>query len=354
LSTVDELPERPPVTPRSRPRRPRPDQRAVRTRRLIAFGVAGLLLVGLIFLIKGCRDAAREQAFKDYARNVGQMIDQSNQESRALFGLLSNSGGQTPVELQTNANGYRTDAAGLVLRAKGQGHPDELAQAQAYLVELLEFRRDGIGSVADQLPSALAGGTQSRAAARVAAAMQDFLTSDVLFRQRLIPSLETALSKAGLLASVQLPTSRFLPDLGWLDGSTTASRLAALTGGSSTGGARRLSIDTVTVSPGGQTLQQSSTTQVAATPSLSFQVTLTNAGAYTQHDVVVRLQVGGAGTPVEQKVPSIDPGSQQTATIPLAATPPRGTATVQVQILPATGIQDTGTTKASFPVTFSG
>ena len=357
MSTLDEL--QTPTGRRSRPpgRRPRPDQRSLRARRAAALGVAALVLVALIFIVKGCRDSAREAAFKDYVRNVGQMVDQSNQESRALFGILSNSGGHTPVELQTNANGYRTDAAGLVLRAKGMGHPDELSQAQAYLLDVLELRRDAIGSVADQLPSALSGDTHNQAAAKVAAAMQDFLASDVLFRQRVIPNMESALSKAGMLAGVQLPSSRFLPDLGWLDGSTVQSRLAALTGGSSTGGARRLSIGTVTVSPGGQTLSSSSTTQLGASPNLTFQVTVSNSGAYTQQDVVLRLQVTGGASPisVEQKVPSIDPGSEQSATIPLAATPPTGQpVTVKVQILPATGIQDTGTTTASFPVTFSG
>lgn len=321
----------------------------------MALGVAALVLIGLIFLIKGCRDAAREQSFKDYVRNADQMIQQSNQESRALFALLSNSGGKTPVELQTAANGYRTDAAGLLLRAKATGHPDELSPAQAYLAEVLEFRRDGIGSVADQLPSALAGGSQPQATARIAAAMQDFLASDVIFRQRLVPNLESALGKAGLLASVTMPQGRFLPDLGWIDGATVASRIATLTGGSSSGGTeRRVSIGSVTVSPGGQTLASSGTTQVSASQNLSFQVTLTNEGGYTQHDLVVRLQVGGVSTPVEQKVPSIDPGSQQTATIPLAATPPSGPTTVTVQLVPATGVKDTGTAKASFPVTFSG
>jgi hypothetical protein len=319
--------------------------------------VGALVLVGLILIIKGCRDSAREAAFKDYVRNVAQMVDQSNQESRSLFGMLSSSSGHTPVELQTNANGYRTDAAGLVLRAKGMSHPDELSQAHAYLLEVLELRRDAIGSVADQLPSALSGDTHNQAAAKVAAAMQDFLASDVLFRQRVIPSMESALSKASMLAGVQLPSSRFLPDLGWLDGSTAQTRLAALTGGSATGGARRLSIGTVTATPGGQTLSQSSTTQLAASPSLAFQVTVSNSGAYTQQDVVLRIQVTGGSSPisVEQKVQSIAPGSQQSTTIPLAATPPTGQpVSVKVQILPATGVQDTGTTTASFPVSFSG
>ena len=357
MSYVDELAERTPPRRTPRQRRPRPDQRSLRTRRAIAVGIGILLLIGLILLIKGCRDSARVQSFKDYVRNVGQMADQSNQESQALFKLLTNPGGHTPVELQTAVNGFRTDATGLVLRAQGTDRPDELASTQTYLIETLEFRRDAIGSIADQLPNGLASGTaQTQAAGRIAGAMQELLASDVVFSQRVVPTMTAALSKQGLLSSVQIPHSRFLGDTSWIDPSTASQRLSSLSGGGQSGTVRRLSIGTVVARPGGETLSSSGGVQLGASPNLSFDVTITNEGAFSQHDVVVKVSVSGGSTPisVEQHVASVDPGAQQTVNIPLASTLPTGASTVTIQIEPATGIQDSGTTKASFPVTFAG
>ena len=109
----------------------------------------------LLFLaVKSCRGAAKEQAFKDYNRDVGAFVQESEDQSKGLFDLLEN-GGQSPVELQNTVNGYASEAAQLVDRAKDTDHPGELDSAHRYLVETLEFRRDGLKGIADQLPRAL-------------------------------------------------------------------------------------------------------------------------------------------------------------------------------------------------------
>ena len=120
------------------------------------------MLVLLIFVIKGCRDSARQQAFKDYLRNVASIVEESNQDSRSLFGLLAKPGTQSPVQLGTNVNTTRNHAATLVDRAKGLDRPDELSSAQRYLVDTLEFRRDGITSVARSCPPPSATATPTR------------------------------------------------------------------------------------------------------------------------------------------------------------------------------------------------
>ena len=73
----------------------------------------------------------REQAFKDYLRNVAALMDQSNQESRSLFGLLAKPGTQSPVQLGTSVNTYRNDAQTLVDRAKRLEHPGRARQGAA-------------------------------------------------------------------------------------------------------------------------------------------------------------------------------------------------------------------------------
>src|SRR3954451_7695981 len=124
-------------------------------RRAAAVGIGVVVLILLILAVKGCRDSARKQAFRDYFRDVDGLMQQSNQESRALFGLLTRPGTQSAVQLASNVNGYRREAPQLVDRAKGLAHPGELNKASNYVVEVLELRRDGIAGVAQELSTAL-------------------------------------------------------------------------------------------------------------------------------------------------------------------------------------------------------
>ncbi|GAC1531803.1 MAG: hypothetical protein NVS2B6_19900 [Thermoleophilaceae bacterium] len=358
MSFVDERDGR---TQRRRERGRGTDRRTLRTRRAIALGGSALILLALILLIKGCRDSARQQAFKDYVRNLSSLADQSNQESRSLFTLLTNPGKQGPVELRSSVNAQRADATQLVERARAVGRPDELAAAHGYALEALELRRDGIGLIAAALPTALGDSLQNQATAQIAGAMRYFVASDVIFSQRVIPSMHDPLMHEGLLANAQLPTSKFIGDLSWLQSDTATSRIAALRGGGSGGpaapGYHHVTLGTVTAKPGGQTLASGSSTQIAATPALSFDVTVNNQGENVERDVVVRLQVSGASSPilVEQRIATIAAGQQQTATIPLAASPPtRQAVTISVQVAPVPGEKDTSNTKATFPVVFSG
>jgi len=94
-------------------------------RRAIAAGGAILLLIVLVLGIRACRGAAKEQAFKDYNRDVGAFMQESESQSKALFDLLEN-GGQSPVVLQKTVNGHASEAAWLVEWGKGTDHAGEL------------------------------------------------------------------------------------------------------------------------------------------------------------------------------------------------------------------------------------
>jgi hypothetical protein len=323
---------------------------------------AGLLvLILLIFAVKGCRDSAREQAFKDYMHDVGSLVEQSNQESRSLFGLLAKPGTQSPVQLATSVNGYRSEAGQLVDRAKGLDHPDELNDAQRYLVESLEFRRDGIGSIARELPTALGDTDQDAAAARMAAAMQTFVASDVIYNQRVVPNLRGPVGKEGLTDQVVIPQSRFLLDLGWLSATTVADRVSRIRGGTGTSGTvapglHGTGLGPVTVKPGGQTLTPGGAVELKAAPNLAFDVQVMNQGENDEKQIRVKVSITGAGKPivVTQTIDAIAAGTNGTASVPLAATPPTGRpVTILVEILPVPGEKNTTNNKGSFAAVFT-
>jgi hypothetical protein len=364
LSFLDEPEER---TSRRSSRRPPPrgpgtDRQTLLVRRGFAVGAGVLFLVLLIFLIKGCRDSAREQAFKDYLRNVAALMDQSNQESRSLFGLLAKPGTQSPVQLGTSVNSYRGEAAQLVDRAKSLDHPDELSTAQRYLVDTLEFRRDGIAAVARELPIALGDENSDEASARIAAAMQEFLASDVIYNQRSLPNLKAPTAKEGLTNDVAFAQSRFLLDLGWLSPTTVADRVSRIRSGTgSTGtvapGLHGTGIGTVTVKPGGQTLTPGAAVELKSSANLAFDVQVMNQGENDEKQVRARLTITGAGKPiaVTQTIDAIAAGETATATIPLAASPPTGRpVTITVQVLPVPGEKNLTNNKATFSAVFTG
>jgi CARDB protein len=343
------------------PRGPGTDRQTLLVRRGFAVGAAILVLVLLIFVIKGCRDSAREQAFKDYLRNVASLMDQSNSESRSLFGLLAQPGTKTPVQLQTDVNTYRNESQTLVDRANRLEPPDELKTGDRYLLDTLELRRDGLTAVASELPTALGDANTDAASARIAAAMQEFLASDVIYNQRALPNLKGPTEKQGLTEQVTFQQSRFLLDLGWLSPTTVADRMSRIRSGvGSTGtvtpGPHGTGLGTVSVKPGGQTLASGSAVQLKAAPNLSFDVQVTDQGASDEKNVRVRLTIEGAGKPivVTQTIPSIAAGQTATASIPLATAPPTGLpVTIKVEVLPVTGEKNTTNNRAQYSAVFT-
>ena len=79
-------------------------------RRILGIGGILIVLVLLVLLVKSCRAAQKEQAFKDYNRDVHALLQESDDESKSLFTLLEN-GGSSAVDIQSQVNGYAQEAA---------------------------------------------------------------------------------------------------------------------------------------------------------------------------------------------------------------------------------------------------
>jgi hypothetical protein len=362
LDETDDPPRR--GSARRAPRRPSgpTDRNQLMIRRGLALAGAVLLIFLLFLAVKSCRNAAKEQAFKDYNRDVGAFVQESEDQSKGLFDVLEK-GGQSPVELQNTVNGYASDAAQLVDRAKGTDHPGELDSAHRYLIETLEFRRDGLKGIADALPQAL-GDRGEEATQTIAAQMQNFLASDVIYSQRFYPRLQDGLKDEGLLGSEKPPKSSFLTDVNWLIPGTVADRIGRIgsgEGGSGSSGPvapglHGTGLGTVQVQPGGTTLNEGGATQIKAAPNLSLDVQVLNQGENDEKNVTVKVSMKGAGKPIdlEEKLPQIAAGQTKTVSVPLSSTPPAGQpVTISVTIAAVPGEKKTDNNKASFPVVFS-
>lgn len=310
------------------------DQQQLMIRRAVALGVIVIVLILIVVGVNSCRNSAHKSSLRDYDSSVAQLASQSStQVSRPLFQLLSGNGGssRSPVTLETQINQYRVVAEDQARRAKNLSVPGEVADAQRSFVLLLDLRAEAVGAIASKIRAALGSAAAATAAnQQIAGQMEKLLASDVLYSQRVVPLVREALSSQDVTGQ-PLPASRFLPNLGWLEPSTVASRLGSSAGGGAGGqpttpGPHGHGL--VSTSVAGTTLQPNgAVNRISVGTGLTFTVSFQNQGASAEHDVNVRIQINGAGTPitVSKTVPQTNAGQTVQAEIPLGRTPPIGT-----------------------------
>jgi hypothetical protein len=97
-------------------------------RRILGIGGLVIVLVLLVLLVKSCRAAQKEQAFKDYNRDVGALIQESDDESQSLFKLLE-TGGSSAVDIQSQVNGYAQEVSSTARTATSSNRSSSGATA---------------------------------------------------------------------------------------------------------------------------------------------------------------------------------------------------------------------------------
>jgi hypothetical protein len=339
------------------------DRQTIRRRQMLGGGIVVVLIILLFLGIKGCASIQKQNSYKDYVREVGADVQQSLQESTAVFGLLRNTSATGAVDVQSQINGFRAEAAKLADRARHRGTPDELQTANRYLVDTLQFRADGLAAIARLLPSALGDQSAGNAIKQMAAQMRTFDASDVIYTTRFLPGLYKTIKDQGLAKDVALPdslrtTRGFLPNVDWLVPSSVAQQLGgtAAATGTATPGPHGTGVLGVTVQPAGTALSTTTATPIRATTGLSFDVRVQNQGGSIEKAVTVKLTVTGAGKPitVEQRIDTINPGETQTASIPLPSLPPTGRpVTITVSVAAVPGEKNLTNNKATYQAIFT-
>jgi hypothetical protein len=353
-----------------RPRRsaamgdPSADQQTLMLRRAIAIGGLIVLLLLLFFLVRSCASTRKENALKDYNREVSSIVRESDTQIGApFFQLLGQAGDSSPQDLQTNISGYRVQADAQLKQARGLSVPGDMKGAQQSLLIALEFRRDGLAAIAEQIRTALGdeGTAASKAITEIAAQMQEFLASDVVYQARVAPLVKRALDDAKITGQ-RIAASRFLPGIEWLSEQTVASQLGQqITTSSSsrkTGtpapGLHGTGLQSTTI--GSTTLQPGSPNRVSATANTPIVVKFTNQGENDEFDVKVAVSVEGGDKPLKasRTVTTIAKGQTAEASLTLGKAPPVGSAvTVKVTVAKVPGEQKTDNNTASYDVLFT-
>ena len=363
-----------PPTRAQRPRRPSgsgtrggggvgTDAQAIRQRRLIALGLGLALFIVLAIGVNACLNNAADNQLAGYNRDVGTVIAQSDRDvSQPLFDTLGQ-GGQSPVELESAVNQLRSVADKQVEQAEGFDVPDELETAQRNLLLTLDMRASGVSKIAGQIRTALAEGEQAgQAVDQIAAQMQQFLSSDVIYDTRVIPFIDEALRERDVNGDIQ--DSKFLPDLSWLQPATVAEQLDAPAGGSTTGGGDESAAPglhghgLVSTAVGDTTLQPGETAnRIPAGSDIAFTVTFANQGENEERNVNVSVRIRGGGSKTitaRRRVPSTQPGANAEATIPLTDAPPIGSpVTIDVSVARVPGEEKVDNNQAEYQALFA-
>jgi hypothetical protein len=335
----------------------RPDRQTVRVRQAVGLGVALLLIIVVVFGVKGCVSSQQENALKSYNRDVTSVITSSDRDvGQAFFKLLGN-GSQQGQDLQVQVNQLRLAADEDARRARNFDVPGDMKAAHDKLLLTLDLRADGLRKIAADLPTALGRGQPARTAvARVAGNMQYFLASDVVYKARVAPLIKQTLDEKGITGQ-RIADSQFMTDISWLSPSTVADRLGADAGAESQTPAPGLHGHGLTsVAVGDNTLQPSPVVnRVPATSNVTFRVTFQNQGENDERNVRVTVTVRGAGKTITARktVAQTKAGSPAQVDIPLGQAPPVGTATVDVVVAGVRGEQKTDNNRQRYTVIFT-
>ena len=329
-------------------------------RRTLALVGGVIVLILLVLGVRGCLNARKENAIKDYSTDSAELLSESKEDGDQLFKLLSGEGGTDQATAIINQlNGYRTSSASRVDRGKALDVPGDLNGAQDQLLDVLELRAQGLADITDALQVALGDQDRREGSDEVAKQMQVFLASDIVDTLRFRADLYDVLNQHDLSAPTQLPKTGFVPDIQWLQPDFVADQVNALRTGTGGGGEAAPGLHgngIAGVSLGGVALAPGGSATVQLSGDLAFEIQVQNQGENTENDVVVRVTVGDGGDADEQEetIDTIAAGELKTVTIPLTKQPATGQQVpIKVEVEPVPGEQKTDNNTQEASVIFT-
>jgi hypothetical protein len=332
------------------------DQHTLLMRRRIAAGVGVVLLIVIALIVNGCLKSSKEQSLKDYSQRVGEVVHKSDEEvSRPFFAALAGAAGKTPLQVEQQLHGYRELAESQAASAKGLNVPGEMASAQRYLLLALDLRSEGVGKIAGLVHTAL-GGQNKQAFSQIAGEMENFLTSDVVYSQRVAPLIQQTL-KADGISEQTAASSSFLPNLGWLNATTVQARMTGQTSASSNGtiapGTHGSALTGVAV--GATTLQPApAVNHVSGGANPTFTVMVEDSGSNAETNVKVEVAVTNGGTQHKgiHVINKTEPGKTASVDIPVEGVTLNAASRVTVNVQPVPGETNTENNKQTYDVVF--
>jgi hypothetical protein len=325
---------------------------------------AGIVVVVLVLLLgaRACSGSSATSKNRAYFDQVKAVLATSDRAGASLHDLFHS---PRPVkekaalkQLQT----IRAQAQSAVDAATKLKPTTQVETLQPALLQTLSYRVNGLDCLIRGLPQAYKQRRTTTAGAQLVICTERLLASDIIYMDSFEGPAGTALQKANV-ADVAVPTSSFLgnDDQVTLTAEGMGSVLARWKPGNVAHGLHGLKLDTV-VARGADgktvTLQSSALTPVKAT-GLSFLVTATNGGNFTEFNVPVKITIGSGTTKIVKTatISTIAKGQSQTVTITGFSTGSNlqfgKPVTMKVEVVPVPGEHTTSNNIQTFQITFS-
>jgi hypothetical protein len=316
-------------------------------RRGLALG-GGLIVVILIVLgVKGCLDARANRELGDYARNVTEIVEGTQQTSQRFFGKLEEPGNLSVTDFVTEVDADSSAMDNYASRVEGLSAPGDMGNAQKTLELVYQLRSNAMSEIAEKMSTALGDAGAAKATTGIANQMKKLLAADVLYENVSRPEIDSVLAANGISGS-DVPKSTFLPDeTKWLDENQISQALGGISGTSPGGSSGIHGLGLAGVSINGSELAEGTTTSVAVEESVEVEVQVENQGESTENGVSV--SVTAEGNTLKGEIEEIPAGEIGTATILLTPTP-SGEATLEVEVEPVPEEHVTENNEATYSV----
>ncbi|HEU5063176.1 MAG TPA: CARDB domain-containing protein [Solirubrobacterales bacterium] len=313
-------------------------------RRALALGGGLILLILLVLGVKGCLDARANRELSDYARNVTQIVEETDQTSESFFGKLEDPGNLSVTDFVDQINADRSAIDTYRDRIDGLSAPGDMSDAQSNLELVYQLRASAMEQIADKMPTALGDAGAEKAMMGIAKQMQKLLAADVIYEQVVRPEVDGVLASNGISDS-DLAKSTFLPSDKWLEESAVSDALGGISGASGTATPGVHGTELAGVSVNETELVEGAPVTVAGEEGVEVEVSVQNQGESPESGVTVSVTV--EGNTIEGEISEIEVGEIGTTTIPLTPAP-SGEVTLEVVVEPVAGEQVTENNEASY------
>jgi len=324
-------------------------------RRLIAAGIALVVLIVIVVVVSGCVKSAHTEALKNYNRDVSRIATESDERvSAPLFSTLTDAAGKSAVAVQVQVNQLLMESQSLATNAKSLNAPGAMASAQRDLTLVMNLRAEGLTKIAALLPTAL-GGQGKQASTLIAGDMEIFLASDVVYSQRVAPLIQQTLGSNGV-KGLSTASTHFLPNIGWLEPTVVQARIT----GQAANGQSQVSAGThgsalLGTSVATNALQPEPTlNHISGGGSPTFTVNVENAGTAPESNVKVDVTVSAAGKQLKAShvVNSAEPGTKFNVEIPVSGIPLGVASKIEVNVEAVPGETNTENNKNTYLAIF--
>jgi len=319
-------------------------------RRLLALGAALVILILVVLGVKGCLDARARGALSNYAGDVGQIVNETSQTSKSLFGKLEDPGNLSVTEFSDQVETDRNAIDALLGRVEGLSAPGEMGSAQKSLEIVYELRAAAMDTIATKMKTALGEAGAQQATAAIARQMQKLLAADVTYEAVTRPEINGTLEDNGV-EDHQVPKSTFVPGgTKWLDEGEVSKALAKVSGastGTPSEGTHGLGLVAVRIGESELVPETLNSVAVEGTPEIEVEVE--NQGESTESGITVVVTANGKET--TEEIPSLEVGVAETAVIPLTPAP-KGETELKIEVEPVPGEEFTDNNEATYIVNF--